>query len=77
MLERDSPPPSSSQAKQKPVETDAVNSNRYVEAFRRIGIDGSILGDLDDSTLESEVGIKLSLHRKKILTKVKALLANQ
>ena len=51
--------------------------NRYVEAFRRIGIDGSILGDLDDATLEQEVGVKLSLHRKKILTKVKALLANQ
>ena len=49
----------------------------YVDIFRDYGIDGSMLEDLDDQTLEKELKISKTLHRKKILKEIQALKPNQ
>lgn len=44
-----------------------LNLGQYVQRFREEGIDGRALGDLDERTLETDLGIGSGLHRKKIL----------
>lgn len=48
-------------------ETNPVLKNKYGTSFRDEGIDGKMLMDLDDSTLEEDLGVTSKLHRKRLL----------
>lgn len=45
----------------------ALNLQQYSKAFRDEQVDGGLLLELDDSSLQSDLGMKSSLHRKKLL----------
>lgn len=40
-----------------------MSLEQYAEAFRREQIDGEVLSDLDDSTLQADLGIGNKIHR--------------
>ena len=44
-----------------------LNLSQYRDVFNKEGINGSLLLDLNDETILMELGMKLKLHRLKIL----------
>ena len=46
---------------------DALNMAQYKEKFAHEQVDGGLLLELDEESLESEIGMKSALHRKKIM----------
>lgn len=46
---------------------DCLKLSAYSEAFRKENVTGNLLLDLDDHTLEQDLGVKSRLHRIHIL----------
>lgn len=48
------------------------NMTQYVDMFKMEGVDGGLLADLDEEALQ-DLGVEKSIHRKKILRKIKEM----
>ena len=50
---------------------------RYVDAFCEVGVDGSMLVEMNDADLKEDLNVKIRLHRVKILNEIKRLLLEE
>ena len=50
---------------------------RYAKAFEELGVDGSMLAQVTDDDLKTDLGVSVRLHRVKILDAVKHLLLGE
>ena len=48
------------------------NMTQYVDMFKMESVDGGLLADLDEEALQ-DLGVEKSIHRKKILRKIKEM----
>lgn len=44
-----------------------LNLDQYKDTFQAESIDGSLLSELDEDTLQNELGMASKIHRKKLL----------